>query len=80
VRMPCPIPAGSQGQAGCGAGQPGLLVGDPAHNRGLEVDEHCGPFQPRSFYAIPFRKPWAKAQGDMQNTYKESDASKLHST
>ena len=24
----CPIPAGIQGQAGCGSGQPGLLVGD----------------------------------------------------
>ena len=23
-----------QGQAGCGSGQPGLLVGDPAHSRG----------------------------------------------
>jgi len=30
----CPIPAGIQGQAGCGSGQPGLLVGDPAHSRG----------------------------------------------
>ena len=46
----CPIPAGIQGQAGCGSGQPGLLVGDPAHSRGLEPDEHCGPFQPRLFY------------------------------
>ncbi len=32
----CPIPAGIQGQAGCGSGQPGLLVGHPAHSRGLE--------------------------------------------
>jgi len=45
----CPIPAGIQGQAGCGSGQPGLLVGDPAHSRGLELDEHGGPFQPRPF-------------------------------
>jgi len=45
----CPIPGGIQGQAGCGSGQPGLLVGDPAHSRGLEWDEHCGPFQPRPF-------------------------------
>jgi len=29
----CPIPGGTQGQAGCGSGQPGLLVGDPAHSR-----------------------------------------------
>jgi len=42
----CPIPAGIQGQAGCGSGQPGLLIGDPAHSRGLELDEHCGLFNP----------------------------------
>ena len=33
----CPIPAGIQGQAGCGSGQPGLAVGDPAHSRGVET-------------------------------------------
>jgi len=33
----CPIPGGIQGQAGWGSGQPGLLVGDPAHSRGLET-------------------------------------------
>ena len=31
----CPIPGGIQGQDGCGSGQPGLLVGDPAHSRGV---------------------------------------------
>ena len=36
-------------QAGCGSGQPGLLVGDPACGRGLKRDDHCGPFQPRPF-------------------------------
>jgi len=46
----CPIPGGIQGQAGCGSGQPGLLVGDPAHSRGLELNDHCDPFQPRPFY------------------------------
>ena len=46
----CPIPGGIQGQAGCGSGQPGLLVGDPAHSRGLELHDHCGPSQPRPFY------------------------------
>ena len=45
-----PIPGGIQGQAGCGCGQPGWVVGDPAYSRGLELDEHCGPFQPRPFY------------------------------
>ena len=44
-----PIPGGIQGQAGCGSGQPGLVVGDPAHSRGLKLDGHCGPFQPRRF-------------------------------
>jgi len=33
----CPIPGGIQGQAGCGSEQPGLVVGDPAHSRGLEL-------------------------------------------
>ena len=33
----CPIPAGIQGQVGCGSGQPGLLVGNPACSRGLEL-------------------------------------------
>jgi len=31
----CPIPAGIQGQAGCGSVQPGLVVGDPAHGSGV---------------------------------------------
>jgi len=46
----CPIPGGIKGQAGCGSGQPGLLVGDPAHSRGLKLNDHCGPFQPRPSY------------------------------
>ena len=50
----CPIPAGIQGQAGCGSGQPGLLVGDPACSRRLKPDEHCGLFQPRPFYGSLF--------------------------
>jgi len=33
----CPIPGGIQGQAGCGSGQPGLVVGDPAHSMGVET-------------------------------------------
>ena len=33
----CPIPGGIQGQAGCGSGQPDLVVGDPAHSRGVET-------------------------------------------
>jgi len=35
---------------GCGSGQPGLVVGDPAQSRQLKLDDHCGPFQPRPFY------------------------------
>ena len=33
----CPIPGGIQGQAGCGSGQPVLVVGDPARSRGGET-------------------------------------------
>ena len=33
----CPIPGGIQGQAGCGSRQPGLVVGNPAHSRGIET-------------------------------------------
>ena len=33
----CPIPGCIQGQAGCGSGQPGLVVGDPAHRSGVET-------------------------------------------
>ena len=35
-----PSLGGIQGQAGCGSGQPGLVVGDPAHSRGLKLDDH----------------------------------------
>ena len=33
----CSIPSGIQDQAGCGSGQPGLVVGSPAPNRGVET-------------------------------------------
>ena len=33
----CPISGGIQGQAGCGSGQSGLVVGDPARSRGVEM-------------------------------------------
>ena len=40
-----------QGWAGCGSGQPGLMVGDPAPiAEGLKLDDDCGPFQPKPFY------------------------------
>ena len=29
----CPIPGVIQGQAGCGSGQPGLMIGSPEHSR-----------------------------------------------
>ena len=32
-----PISGGIQGQAGCGSGQPGLVVGDCAHRRRVET-------------------------------------------
>ena len=34
----------------CGSGQPGLVVGNPAHSKGLKPDDHCGPFQHKLFY------------------------------
>jgi len=33
----CPIPGGIQGQAGCGSGQPALVVDDSAHSREVET-------------------------------------------
>jgi len=54
-----PHPCRHSSQAGCGSGQPGLLVGDPAHSRGLELDEHCGPFQPRPSYGSMILSPVA---------------------
>jgi len=33
----CLIPGGIQGQTGCGSGQAGLVVGDSAHSRGVEI-------------------------------------------
>ena len=37
TRPGCPIPGCIQGQAGCGSGQPGLVVGDPVQGRGVET-------------------------------------------
>ena len=39
----CPIPAGAQGQVGWGPRQPELVVGNPAHGRVLELDDHSNP-------------------------------------
>ena len=44
---------GIRGQAGCGSGQPGLVVDNPARGRGLGIRYQCGPFQPRPFYDPP---------------------------
>ena len=45
---------GSAAEQNCipayGSGQPGLVVGNPAHSKGLKPDDHCGPFQPKLFY------------------------------
>jgi len=42
----CPIPGGIQDKAGCGSAQPGLVVGDPVHGRGLKLDDHYVFFNP----------------------------------
>ena len=33
----CPIPGGIQAQAGCGSGQPVLVIDNPAHSAGIET-------------------------------------------
>lgn len=40
------MPGGIQDQSGCGSGQPALVVGNPAHGRGVENDDLQGPLQP----------------------------------
>ena len=32
------------------ARNPVKVIGDPAHSRGLKLNDHCGPFPPRPFY------------------------------
>ena len=39
-----------QGQAGCGSGQPGLVLVTLHIAGGFKLDDHCGPCQPRPFY------------------------------
>ena len=46
----CPIPGGIQAAQSHVQPGLGLVVGDSAQSRGLERDDHCGPFQPRPFY------------------------------
>ena len=50
----------------CGSGQPGLVVGNPAHSRELELGEHCGPFQLRPYYGsmIQGRERWLNLKGN----------------
>ena len=58
------FPGGIQGQAGCGSGQPGLVVGDPAHSKGLKLDNLWCPFQPRPFYdSVTFKYLWQNYLG-----------------
>ena len=45
-----PIPGDIQGQAGCGSGQPGLVVGDPAQSRGVETGSSLWSFSTQAFY------------------------------
>ena len=42
---PCGGCVGPYGRCEC----PYVSLGDPAHSRGLELGEHCGPLQPRPF-------------------------------
>ena len=36
-RLPKEVVDAPSLEAGCGSGQPGLVVGDPAHSRGIET-------------------------------------------
>ena len=45
----CLIPGCIQGRAGCGSGQPGLVVDNPACGRLVETRYHYGAFQLRPF-------------------------------
>ena len=40
----CPIPGGIESQAGCGSGQPSLVVGTPARSRGVETTRSSWSF------------------------------------
>ena len=60
------------------------MVGDPAHSRGLKLDEHCGPFQPRPFcdsvvfvlvapglngFQLPCFPPLAEVQSEIERIF-----------
>ena len=53
----CPIPGGIQGQAGCGSGQPGLVVGDPAHSRGVETRSSLWSFSTQAILGFYEKEP-----------------------
>ena len=59
----CPIPEGMQGQAGCGSGQPGVVVGDPAHSRGLELTSTVVLFNPGHSVILQFLPPSPTSPG-----------------
>lgn len=46
-----------------------MVVGDPAHSRELELDDHCGPFQPRLFYDAMMRHLGQSAVSRTQNGF-----------
>jgi len=51
-----PIPGGVQGRVGWGSGQPNpvpdIVVDNPVHGKGLELDDLWGPFQTKPFYEL----------------------------
>jgi len=69
----------TQSQSGCGAGQPGLVVGDPAHSRGLKLDDHCGPFQPRPFYDSMIHPIRSIERNLLKQQQQQQKLSKIHS-
>jgi len=74
-KHPCQIKSGShiQSQAGCGSGQPGLVVGDPAHSRGAETRWTLWSFStqaiPRFHYIIFISYPYERTALEQKHTY-----------
>jgi len=59
----CPNPSGIQGQTGCGSGQPGLVVGNPAHSRVIETRWSLWSFSTQAilwwFYKMYYLSPYS---------------------
>ena len=62
------ISGDTQGQAGWDSEQPDLAVGISVHGRGLRLDDHRGPFQPRPFYDSMILKQYSSLSHESKHT------------